>query len=183
MCYLNIPNCGLVKAETIDGRQVADKWQNTLSQLESQYKAAKKILEQKRSTLLGTLFGDDCGAANEPSMFDVPIRTEDRYKALQPYLDAVTALVLDALVVLLGSRLPELLRDVLLLIAVFATSLALCTVLRERATLAGYVWFSDLESNNPVAVSAMNLAVAAICAFLGALVCTIVAGFRKVRKA
>lgn len=96
---------------------------------------------------------------------------------------AVVALVLDALVVLLGSRLPELLRDVLLLIAVFATSLALCTVLRERATLAGYVWFSDLESNNPVAVSAMNLAVAAICAFLGALVCTIVAGFRKVRKA
>lgn len=92
MCYLNIPNCSLVKAETIDGRQVADKWQNTLSQLESQYKAAKKILEQKRSTLLGTLFGDDCGAANEPSMFDVPIRTEDRYKALQPYLDAVTAL-------------------------------------------------------------------------------------------
>lgn len=92
MCYLNIPNCGLVKAETIDGRQVADKWQNTLSQLESQYKAAKKILEQKRSTLLGTLFGDDCGAANGPSMFDVPIRTEDRYKALQPYLDAVTAL-------------------------------------------------------------------------------------------
>lgn len=92
MCYLNIPNCNLVKAETIDGRQVADKWQNTLSQLESQYKAAKKILEQKRSTLLGTLFGDDCGPANEPSMFDVPIRTEDRYKALQPYLDTVTAL-------------------------------------------------------------------------------------------
>lgn len=92
MCYLNIPNCNLVKAETIEGRQVADKWQNTLSQLESQYKAAKKILEQKRSTLLGTLFGDDCGPENEPSMFDVPIRTEDRYKALQPYLDAVTAL-------------------------------------------------------------------------------------------
>ena len=92
MCYLNIPNCGLVKAETIDGRQVADKWQNTLSQLESQYKAAKKILEQKRSTLLGTLFGDDCGPTNEPNMFDVPVRVEDRYKALQPYLDAVTAL-------------------------------------------------------------------------------------------
>ena len=91
MCYLNIPNCGLVKAETIDGRQVADKWQNTLSQLESQYKAAKKILEQKRSTLLGTLFGDDCGAANEPAW--TGNRTGDRYKAhFQPYLDAVTAL-------------------------------------------------------------------------------------------
>lgn len=92
MCNVNIPNCGLVKAETIEGQRVADKWSTSLQQLESQYKAAKKILEQKRSTLLGTLFGDDCGAANEPSMFDVPVRTEDRYKALQPYLDAVTAL-------------------------------------------------------------------------------------------
>ena len=92
MCNVNIPNCGLVKAETIEGQRVADKWSTSLQQLESQYKAAKKILEQKRSTLLGTLFGDDCEAANEPSMFDVPVRTEDRYKALQPYLDAVTAL-------------------------------------------------------------------------------------------
>jgi hypothetical protein len=92
MCYLNIPNCSLVKAETIEGQRVADKWSTSIQQLEGQYKAAKKILEQKRSTLLGTLFGDDCGSENEPSMFDVLVRVEDRHKALLPYLDAVTAL-------------------------------------------------------------------------------------------
>ena len=92
MCYLNIPNCGLVKAETIDGQRVADKWSTSLQQLEGQYKAATKMLAQKQSTLCGTLFGDDCGDANHPSMFSVEVRTEDRYTALQHYVDVVKAL-------------------------------------------------------------------------------------------
>ena len=105
------------------------------------------------------------------------------FSSLTPLVvGAAVALVLEVLVVLLGSRFPELLRDIALLISVVATSLAMCTLLRERATLAGYVYFSDLESNNPVAVSAMNLAVAAACAYLGSLAFTIIAGFRKVKR-
>ena len=98
-------------------------------------------------------------------------------------LGAAAAFALDVIVVLLGGRLPEAVRDALLLVAVFATSLAMCTLIGGRTTLAGYIYFSDLESNNPVAVSAMNLAIGAVCAYLGAIAFTVVAGFMKTRRA
>ena len=98
-------------------------------------------------------------------------------------LGAVAAIALDALVVLLGDKLPEAVRDVALLIAVFATSLAMCTLIGGRTTLAGYIYFSDLESNNPVAISAMNKAIGAVCAYLCAIVLTVIAGFMKTKKA
>ena len=59
----------------------------------------------------------------------------------------------------------------------------MCTLISGRTTLAGYIYFSDLESNNPVAVSAMNLAIGAVCAYLGAIVFTVIAGFMKTKKA
>ena len=98
-------------------------------------------------------------------------------------LGAGAAVVLDVIVALLGHKLPEIVRDIALLIAVFATSLAMCTLIGGRTTLAGYIYFSDLESNNPVAVSAMNLAIGAVCAYLGAIVFTVIAGFMKTKKA
>lgn len=98
-------------------------------------------------------------------------------------LGAGAAVILDVIVALLGHRLPEPVRDLALLIAVFATSLAMCTLIGGRTTLAGYIYFSDLESNNPVAVSAMNLAIGAVCAYLGAIAFTVVAGFMNTKKA
>ena len=98
-------------------------------------------------------------------------------------LGCAVAAAIDALVALLGRKLPEPLRDLALLVAVFATSLAMCTLIEGRTTLAGYIYFSDLESNNPVAIRAMNLAIGAVVAYLGAIVFTVVAGFTKTRKA
>ena len=101
----------------------------------------------------------------------------------------ITLCFIGAVILCISGALPavssksQILKDALIYGGVILTSVAFTQLLIGRLNLMGYVWFSDLESNNPVAVSAMNLAVAAICAFLGALVCTIVAGFRKVRKA
>ena len=58
----------------------------------------------------------------------------------------------------------------------------MCTLILGRTLLAGYIYFSDLEASNPVAVSAMNLAVVAIVAFLISIVLTIIVGFSR-RKA
>lgn len=87
-----LQNFNLIKAETLGGRKVAESWDKPLKELEGQYKAATKMLAQKQSTLCGTLFGDDYGAENQPSMFSVEVRTEDRYTALQHYVDVVKAL-------------------------------------------------------------------------------------------
>ena len=94
-------------------------------------------------------------------------------------LGAGAAVLLDAIVVLLGGKLPETVRDLMLLAAVFATSLAMCTLIAGRTTLAGYIYFSDLESNNPVAVSAMRLAIGGIGCYVAAIASTVIAGFRK----
>ena len=48
-----------------------------------------------------------------------------------------------------------------------------------RVLLMGYVYFSDLESNNPVAVSAMNIAIAAWVCFAVALIAGIIVGFSR----
>ena len=98
-------------------------------------------------------------------------------------LGAAAALALDLAVVFAGPKLPEPLRDLLMLIAVFATSLAMCTLIAGRTTLMGYIYFSDLESNNPVAVRAMNLAIAGTAAFAGAIALTVAAGFLRTKKA
>ena len=98
-------------------------------------------------------------------------------------LGAGAAVVLDLIAALLGEKMPEAVRDVVLLLAVFATSLAMCTLIGGRTTLAGYIYFSDLESSNPVAVAAMNLAVGAVCAYLAAIALTVIAGFMKMKKA
>ena len=97
-------------------------------------------------------------------------------------LGAVVAAVLYAVAALLGGKLPEVLRDIALLVAVFATSLVMCTLIGGRTTLAGYIYFSDLESNNPVAIQAMNLAIGAVCAYVGAILFTVIAGFQRTKK-
>ncbi len=64
----------------------------------------------------------------------------------------------------------QLLRDLALLVSVITATLALCAVVSGRANLMGFVWFSDLEKSNAVAVSALNLSVYAwVCYAIGIL--------------
>ena len=65
---------------------------------------------------------------------------------------------------------------------VILTAFAMCTLIQGRVLLAGYIYFSDLESSNPVAIAAMNLAIAAVAAYLLALILSIVNGFSKHAK-
>ena len=89
------------------------------------------------------------------------------------------AVVLDLIIVFFYQKLPAALRDLMLLVAVFADAWAMCTLVQGRTLLAGYIYFSDLEASNPVAVAAMNFAVAGIAVFLVSIVLQIVVGFSR----
>lgn len=91
---------------------------------------------------------------------------------------AVTVL-LDALVLLLGKKLPNVCVDAAFLATAVLTALALCTMIQGRVTLIGYIYFSDLESNNPVAISGMNLAICSWVLYALALVFNYIIGFMK----
>jgi hypothetical protein len=91
--------------------------------------------------------------------------------------------VLEALTAMFYQKLPEVLRDLMLFVAVFAAAWAMCTLIQGRTLLAGYIYFSDLEASNPIAVSAMNLAIGAIVAYLVSLVLTIIVGFTRQGRA
>ena len=87
--------------------------------------------------------------------------------------------VLDLLCLVLADKLPGVVTDIALFAATVLSALAFCTVIQGRILLIGYIYFSDLESNNPVAVAAMNLSIAAwVCYLLGLIVIFIV-GFSK----
>ena len=81
-----------------------------------------------------------------------------------------------------GNKLPGAVEDLFLFVSVLAAAFAMCTLIQGRVLLAGYIYFSDLESSNPVAIAAMNLAIAAVAAYLAALIITIINGFSKHEK-
>ena len=97
-------------------------------------------------------------------------------------LACCVAIVLDLLVVFAGNKLPGAVEDIFLFVSVLAAAFAMCTLIQGRVLLAGYIYFSDLESSNPVAIAAMNLAIAAVAAYLAALIITIINGFSKHEK-
>lgn len=92
------------------------------------------------------------------------------------------AVVLDLIIVFFYKKLAAGLRDLMLLVAAFADAWAMCTLIEGRTLLAGYIYFSDLEASNPVAVAAMNLAVTGVVVFLVSLVLQIVVGFSRQLK-
>lgn len=92
------------------------------------------------------------------------------------------AIVLDLVVFFAGEKLPGAVEDLFLFACVILTAFAMCTLIQGRVLLAGYIYFSDLESSNPVAIAAMNLAIAAVVAYLLALILSIVNGFSKHAK-
>lgn len=97
-------------------------------------------------------------------------------------LACAVAVVLDLIIVLAGKKLPGTAEDIFLFVSVLAAAFAMCTLIQGRVLLAGYIYFSDLESSNPVAIAAMNLAIAAVVAYLAALVITIINGFSRHEK-
>lgn len=78
--------------------------------------------------------------------------------------------------------------DVFRLIAVIMACACLYTVLDERATLMGYVWFSDLESGNANSVNALNYGVAAAALYAFSVIVCAISGavefvsFKKVKR-
>lgn len=97
-------------------------------------------------------------------------------------LACAAAIVLDMVVFFAGEKLTGAVTDLFLFACVFLTAFAMCELIRGRVLLAGYIYFSDLESSNPVAIAAMNLAIAAVAAYLLALILNIVNGFSKHAK-
>ena len=94
---------------------------------------------------------------------------------------AVTA-ALDVIVVALGNRLPGVCVDIAFFATAVLTALAMCTMIQGRVLLMGYIYFSDLESNNPIAISAMNMAIASWVLYALALIVNYVIGFSKHAK-
>ena len=91
----------------------------------------------------------------------------------------VVAFVVQAFLVFGKRKMNSIIVDVLQFISVITTTASLCLMIAGRSLLMGYVYFSDLESGNPVAVSAMNLAVVSWVFYLITIVCMIVLGFKK----
>lgn len=92
------------------------------------------------------------------------------------------AVVLDALCFFLADRLPGVVTDIAVVAAAVLTGVALCTVIQGRILLMGYIYFSDLESSNPVAVAAMNLAIAAWVFYILGLIVNFINAFRRHAK-
>ena len=66
--------------------------------------------------------------------------------------------------------------DVLKAVAVVLLCVCLYDVLEERATLMGYVWFSDLESGNENSVNALNYGVISAVLYVVSIVSIAVTG-------
>ena len=91
---------------------------------------------------------------------------------------AVTA-VLDVLAVAAGDKLPGVIVDIMFFATAVLTALALCAMIQGRVLLMGYIYFSDLESNNPIAIAAMNKAIISWVLYAIALLINFVIGFSK----
>lgn len=91
---------------------------------------------------------------------------------------AVGVIALDALMAFVVKK-DGVIRDLCMLLTVGLTSWLLCRVAAGRADLMGYVWFSDLEAGNPVAVTSLYLATAGLVLLVGAVLLNVVWGFQK----
>lgn len=86
---------------------------------------------------------------------------------------------LDIAYIAFGRKLPGICVDIAFLATAALTAMALCTMIQGRVLLMGYIYFSDLESNNPIAILGMNLAIASWVAYILALVLNFAIGFTK----
>lgn len=82
-----------------------------------------------------------------------------------PDLGVILALLAGSLLLQLGlwrMKKSGIAADAMVFVTALLEAFALSRILAGRANLMGYVWFSDLESGNPIAVTALWLAVAAM---------------------
>lgn len=77
----------------------------------------------------------------------------------------------------LKGRIGMYVLDVVRVAAVVLLCVCLYQVLAERATLMGYVWFSDLESGNLNSVNALNYGVASAALYAVAILLTAATGW------
>lgn len=93
------------------------------------------------------------------------------------FVGAVILCVLGALPAINSKS--QVFTDVLIYGGIILISVAFTQLLLGRLNLMGYVWFSDLEKNNPVAVTGLNLTViSAVLSFVAVIVLA-VAGFME----
>lgn len=93
---------------------------------------------------------------------------------------SVIVIILDVIAIVISSKThKKMINDVLHFITTVLITAALCMMISGRVLLMGYVYFSDLESGNPVAVSALNFAVIAWIIYMFALIINIIIGFKK----
>lgn len=72
--------------------------------------------------------------------------------------------------------------DIGRLLIIILISIVLSIMIIERAELMGYIYFSDLEKGNPIAVASMNNAVVSWVFYGLVLLISVVGGFLKVKK-
>lgn len=97
-----------------------------------------------------------------------------------PWIIAVLAgaLAVDVLIAF-GIRKRSVPLDVCMLITTVLSTMAMCMIFLGRADLMGYVWFSDLESGNIVAVTSLYLACGSMLCCLAGAIMNIADSFRK----
>ena len=88
----------------------------------------------------------------------------------------VFLILMSVLSVYLKGTASMIVMDFLRLIAVAMMCACLYIVLEQRATLMGYVWFSDLESGNANSVNALNYGVAAAALYAVSVLVTAATG-------
>ena len=91
----------------------------------------------------------------------------------------IIAVIMDVIAIVLDYKGVRLIRDILLWISVALSMYLMCGMIKGRLKLMGYVWFSDLESGNPIAVDALNLTVAAWICVVAGIVCLCIRGFKQ----
>ena len=91
----------------------------------------------------------------------------------------IMAVIMDIIAIVMDHKGIRLVRDILLWIGVALSIYLMCGMIKGRLKLMGYVWFSDLESGNPIAVSALNLTVAAWICVVAGVVCLCIRGFKQ----
>lgn len=101
------------------------------------------------------------------ALYDVMIMTEVAVAVL---------IIIYALSFFARGNIAMIVFDVLRLAAVALLCVCLFIVLDERATLMGYVWFSDLESGNANSVNALNYGVASAACYAFTIIVLAVSG-------
>ena len=94
----------------------------------------------------------------------------------------IITIILDAAVMVVTAKNKHILADLFMWVSTALSMLLMCGLIKGRMKLMGYVWFSDLESGNPIAVGALNLTVAAwVCIVLG-ICCICIIGFKREKR-